>query len=486
MTESDARDVLLVRAFESARTSAWTDADALRAGDEAHRAVGASASFEAWLASRARFAVTRLAERDAALSAALHATGWSAWIPVAAVLVAFVAGFASDAIGPDQRINILAPPLLALLLWNILVYSVLLLGVPATRPAEYSPGPLRRALLALVMRVRRWNDSEARGDDKGALVDFAAAWAGASRALYGARIAATLHAAAVALVLGALLSLYVRGLAFEYRAGWESTFLSAANVHALITTVLGPAAHLSGIALPDVDQLAALRFTAGSGENAARWIHLYALTFALVVLVPRCVLAFVAALRAWNLARRFPLPLDDAYFVRLRRGWSGTPVTVQVLPYSYHLHEAQRGPLITALRMIVAPRSEMTIRDTLPLGAEDDLSRWVGGPTVPPADEGTHRVFVALFALSATPEREQHGAFVRALRTQQGKERVFVLVDESGFRQRFAGGELAQRLEQRHHAWRSVLGDEQIEPFFVDLSEATAAQPPATGTVTPT
>ena len=46
-------------------------------------------------------------------------------------------------------------------------------------------------------------------------------------------------------------------LGLEYRAGWESTFLDAARVRALLGFALAPAAWLTGIALPDVARLEA-------------------------------------------------------------------------------------------------------------------------------------------------------------------------------------------------------------------------------------
>ena len=89
-----------------------------------------------------------------------------------------------------------------------------------------------------------------------------------------------LHLAAVAVAAGALAAMYLRGLGLEYRAGWDSTFLDAQAVHRWLNLLLGPASALSGIALPEPAQLEALRFSTGPGENAARWIHLYALTTA--------------------------------------------------------------------------------------------------------------------------------------------------------------------------------------------------------------
>jgi hypothetical protein len=98
----------------------------------------------------------------------------------------------------------------------------------------------------------------------------------------------------------------------------------------------------------------------------------------------------------------------------------------------------------------------------LPQGAEDDLPRGLGDS--PPA-----RVMVALFAATATPELETHGAFVRALAAHPSARRLFVLVDEAEFRRRFTGAEGARRLDERRAAWSRLLAGQDIAPVFVDL-----------------
>jgi hypothetical protein len=369
------------------------------------------------------------------------------------VLLAFMLGVASDAIGPAGRINILAPPLLAVLAWNLAVYLALVLR---------TGGAVRR----LAQRLDDFVGRRAR-DARPALARFAADWAAASGSLQGARIALVLHAGAAALVAGALASLYLRGIAYEYRAGWDSTFLTPDAVHRLLALVLGPAAHLSGIALPGVDRLAQLRFSAGNGENAAPWIHLYALTLGLAIVLPRVVLAAVATARAHALALRFPLALDDDYFERLRRAFSGEPVAVLVLPYSYQVPAETRAALGAALQRRLGPNVALTLAEPLPQGAEDDLAPWL--------DATTGRVVVALFPLAATPERETHGAFVRALAAHPAVARLLACVDESDFRRRFTGTEGARRLEERRGAWSRALADAGIEPLFVDLAAGARA-----------
>src|SRR5262249_3390022 len=186
-----------------------------------------------------------------------------------------------------------------------------------------------------------------------------------------------------------------------------------------------------------VEQLEQMRFPAGAGENAARWIHLYALTLGFVVIVPRLVLAAFATWRAKAMAALFPLARDAAYLRRLEQVFSGKAIDVEVLPYSYQLDEERRRALPAEVERIVAPRVVARVADTLPAGAEDEIERWLGPPSASPVPTR-----VVLFALTATPEREHHGAFVRVLVERGGRERLFVFVDESEFRRRFGAADL--------------------------------------------
>ena len=147
-----------------------------------------------------------------------------------------------------------------------------------------------------------------------------------------------LHAGAAALGLGLIAGLYARGLVLDYRAAWESTLLSPAAAHALVTWVLQPASVLSGIALPDAAAFASLQAAHGdsrAGAPAAPWIHLFALTLLWAVVLPRTLLALLCLGRAGLLARRFRLPLDEPYFQRLARLQRGGAAQVAVWPYGH-------------------------------------------------------------------------------------------------------------------------------------------------------
>ena len=78
----------------------------------------------------------------------------------------------------------------------------------------------------------------------------------------------------------------------------------------------------------------------------------------------------------------------------------------------------------------------------------------------------------ALFPLTATPERENHGAFIEAVAARLPQATPFaLLIDESAFRQRFdqSGGAGAARRDERRAAWQRMLAASGREGVFVDL-----------------
>ncbi len=484
MNAGDLRAVLLLRAIESAGA---TDDGPDWAGAEARRRLGEQATPEAWLAERARLRLARLGQQQPAwrplLDAARLATGRGAAIVL--LLAAVALGAVGEPLGSTRFIHLLAPPLGALLVWNLVVYGLLLGRSLQRRPAAALPprqapaAALRRTLLGLAARGRARLAGAASALDAPRAAAFARYqrdWFALTAPWQACRGIALLHAAAAALALGALASWYARGLVLDYRAGWDSTFLDARQVRALLGAVLGPAAALTGQALPDVAALGRLRVADGGGDSAARWIHLWSLTVLAVVVLPRSVLAAGAAWRARQLSHQLPLPDDDG-LRRLLRSASGQRLSLAVLPYSYQLDGARQAALVQQLDRLWGPGVAPQVCASLPMGAEDDLPRHLAD-----AEAGDLPARVAvLFALTATPERETHAAFLRALAALRGSAAapLEVLVDESGFRQRLAGATLAERLAQRRSAWQALLAPLSLTARFVDLGTVPAT-PPAT------
>ena len=483
MNPSDVRHVLLLQAVETAdagpAASPWTPADAAWASSEARHEVGEQGGASAFVVRRAQLGLGRLAGRDPQWYriAARPAGRAGAWATLLLVL-AYVVGMAGDAFTALHRVDLLPQTLVTvlLLLWNAVVYVALLVAARWRPEPGAGRGPwhgLRDWADALGKRLAasaRWPLDADRKWVAAVQARFASQWSAVTRVRRQRRTMALLHAGAALLTLGVVSSMYLRGLVFDYRAGWDSTFLGAGEVHALLGAVLGPASAVSGIALPDVPALARLRWADGGGEGAARWIHLYALTLVGAIVVPRLLLALWSALRARQAARQLALPLDDAYFVRLQRALQTAPQPVTVLPYSYRLGAPQQAGLAAALTEALGPRVQPQLAEPLPLGAEDKFPQGL-----PAALADT---VVALFALTATPEREVHGVFLRALaRLLPARCTLHVVVDESGFRQRFAAtADGARRLAQRREAWQQLLDELSLPaPRFADLAAPEGA-----------
>ena len=84
---------------------------------------------------------------------------------------------------------------------------------------------------------------------------------------------------------------------------------------------------------------------------------------------------------------------------------------------------------------------------------------------------------IALFSLAATPEGENHGAFIDALRAAlaEGRKSQFaVIVDEAGYRRRL-GAQATERVAERRQAWQSFCAARGLAVACVDLSEPDLA-----------
>ena len=452
MNEQAAAEVLLLRAYESTGFARWTDADRAWASRSALQAVGADAPAEQFLAARAQAALGRLAPLDPLLPRWRTLRSWHAEAIGLAVLLAFAAGLLVDHVGSAQYINLLAPPVWALIAWNLAVYVALLL-----QPWFARRGGLRRALAGTLLRWRQRRLGA--GGAAPVWQAFAGDWAAASAPLQGARIALALHLGAAALALGLLAGLYLRGRVLDYRVGWQSTFLDAGSVQSLLSTLLAPASALTGIAVPDVAGISALRMPQPDplAASAAPWIHLYAVQLLLWVLLPRLGLALWAGQRARSLRRDLPLPLAEPYFQRLRRQQQGGRQRLRIWPHARTPDARAVSSLKALLQRIYGDGVSLQIEPAVAYGSED--------APVPPADDGALRL--VLCDLGATPEPESQGRLLQAL------GRPLLLLDESAFVQRFGAG--SPRLAERRQAWAALAASLGCSAVSVDLQAADPA-----------
>jgi hypothetical protein len=355
-------------------------------------------------------------------------------------------------------------PLLGTFLWNIAVY----LWVLASAFRRSPPGT---GLPGLIARIGTPGTGTATPLSR-ALGSFLGDWHQAAASLNAARASRTMHLAAATFAIGLIAGIYLRALAVEYRAGWESTLLSPGQVHGLLSLLLGPASAISGIAIPDVQGIAALRVTGtvDAGGDAKPWLHLFAVTAGWLVVLPRLVLSGLAAAKAAARARNFPIPGREDFYVRkLLREAQGASGHVRVTPYACTPGEAVRTRLSSLLHGAMGEGSAVRFDEPVAYGAEDE---WHSRAALDPKQD----LHIVLFSLSSTPEDENHGHFVRALDKALLRENSgtmpAVIVDESAYRERFgAQAGYAERVEARRAAWRKVIGAVGLTAFVIDLGE---------------
>lgn len=414
---------------------------------------------------------------------------------------ALLVGAATNLLGPARHINLLSFPLLAMLAWNLAVYVV---GAGAwaaramsARPDEASsPAPdddghrpevdgvvaegRRGSAEHLAGGFLRWVQTrrekrlrgagplgpEAQRIAARAIRGFLGTWYQRTAGLQAARVRRVFHMGAAVLILAAVAGMYVRGVAFEYRAMWESTLLDAAAVQQLLDAVLGPASRILSTAVPDVAPLQGPD-PVGGGGDAAPWIHLYALTAVLFVAIPRTLLAAFETVRIRRLAADIPIDLHDAYFRRVFSAWRGDRTRVEIVPYSFR----PQGPHLDALRTLFheyfGARAEVAVLPAVDYGAAVENAHAEQDPP--------DRCVVTLFNAAQPPEVEVHGAWVADVRASLApdRDRMLVLVDRSGYRDGVADPD---RLRERTAAWSRVVRDAGVTAVEVDLDRL--ATPP--------
>ncbi|MEC4720937.1 DUF2868 domain-containing protein [Noviherbaspirillum sp. CPCC 100848] len=483
MNERMARDVVLMSAIENAdqerrilsdedRTYASRSANELsqwELADKAGKGTGlaADAHAELFLSKRAEQVLKKVADRHPAFSRFTGLPGGWRLFGIVLPLAAVLAGFLADRVADPHRVDLLSPPLLFILGWNLLVYLGLLLLPLAGRRQAGGRSMLTRFAGGRLTMPRKL--PQALGT---ALARFGEEWTRLSMPLSAARFKRTMHLAAAALAVGAILSLYVRGLLTEYRAGWESTFLDAAQVHAILSYLFAPATMLFGIegfTLSDVQALQTPQVASAAG--GARWVHLYAATLLLFVVLPRTLLSLAAGWKAKRLARRFPIDIGQPYFRKLTAHLGRSDASIlRIFPYSFTVDETRDRNLAAVAQMLIGEQSRVMLR---PSTAYGDL------PQDAAADKDI-ALTAALFNMNATPEKENHGAFLAELargrpggtgaKGATGAAPFLALIDESSYLERIggqAGGE--QRLRERAALWLQFCEMHKVPAIVVNL-----------------
>lgn len=466
MKMEDARNILMLAAVEEADEggivlSAKERHEASREAGSPLPANSGRAKEEVFLATRATALLEGIVSRlpssawlDPASSA--HPTRHPG--PIALLLVTAAAvGFLTNELGPEKRINVLSFPLLGILAWNALVYGREAWLFASRRPPEL---------------LERWFErtgspaASVEKDDPAASILgsakrlFEKRWSLISAPVTAARLKSHLHLAAFLFAAAAIGGMYVRGLANEYRAVWESTFFTdSASLRGILQIVLGPAASLSGQGLPTAEELDAIRGSHVAGENAARWIHWYALTVALFVLVPRGILAILWRMRSATLARSLPYrETAPRYFARLLATSSGSARSVALMPYAFDPDMDTKSGLVRRLEEEFGASVEPSWLPPVAFGEEEDFSL---------ASDAPAGGVVLVFSFAATPEREAHLAVFRTLSRIATRPVGLILLEATAFDRKSRDfADAPDRRAAREEAWKRLFADESVVLLF--------------------
>jgi hypothetical protein len=476
MRERELRCVLLVKAIEESdpQGELIPIADRTRATREVQRASPAENPVavtslgtarlpepaERLLVQRAERLRGQVALRFPVVDRLLEGARLPGWLAAVMMALSAVVGFTLSALDASQRVNILAFPLLGLIAWNVAVYASLL-ARPSLLPGVVIRG-VDRQLLRLARKAAPYNTALAN-----ALGRFAADWSKAMAPLLAKRGAALFHVCAAVVGVGLIAGLYLRGIALRYDAGWESTFLGAQQARVLIGLLYGPASALTGVPLPDLARLEAIRWDAGrGGENAAPWIHLLAATTLLWIVLPRLLLALVYASKAWQRARDLTLGPDAVTY--FRNVFAGAEDLVgrgvaAIVAYAYapstNALAALRNQLSGKFGGVVAGHDHVVVRH----GEEDGFLQDFAARMQPAT-----QVLVVLFSLATTPEEENHGTLLTGVRDWRVKSGsalpLLIAVDEAPY-----ATQPRERVEERRELWRRFVAAHGLEALFLDL-----------------
>lgn len=340
-------------------------------------------------------------------------------------LIALILGFASHGAGLSRSFDLLAGPFWLLIVWNAVVYAMLIYRVIRKSKSSREPSVIKTFL---EKRINGLFGDVSQNKARAAFAQAVQSWL---RSWTTPALVSWFHAGSACFTIGLLAAIYARGVNTGYVAAWESTWFDPQGVASVLHPLLGPASWISGIPLPDsIDGWRQLQRVAGhEGVNARPWIHLYAITMVLWVVVPRCILAMAAYLRAMRLRDAPPAwNANDTYLRRiLSLARQGGDIGIAILPFDLKQPDTiNTGGYRDAI--------ERLVRETWGQGGR---ARWL--KSVSYGDEET--VWedawsdalhcdgaLLLFDLGATPEDEVHGVLLEAVLKCHASERDGLLI----------------------------------------------------------
>lgn len=372
--------------------------------------------------------------------------GRRSWI-IAGWLAALITGYALAGLGQEAEFNLLALPLVGVLAWNAAMTVIALVF-------EFRTIGRSRLMEWFATRMTPIpNDRNGDGDSPtGMTVDQRFEQLSHAPALerWQRRFRAWLHIAAALLALGSAIGLYARGWSREYRAVWESTLLGEKEAQVFFGALFNPASSALKLPLPlaDLPKMHRTHGQSTSPSAALPWIHLYAGTLLLLVILPRIGLAGLSVWHAHALMQKRMRALGwQNYLIRTLRAVEGGQEIITVLVHATEAPPTHREVWSRGVRERFGRMTEPEMVQVA-LGDEDDfIAAW----------KPAHPRVVMVFNLATTPEAEVQRRFVldvkQALASRQRDAELIVLLDATSIGNRWS----PEKLEGREKLWTDML-----------------------------
>ncbi len=304
---------------------------------------------ERFLVRRADALLARLRVRSPGVDRVLAAGAGATSLDRTILLLGFILGVAI-AFADGGRIHIFAYPLIGLLLWNLIVYVILIVRTvrspgqrglaadsAAGRPTAAIPrdGFFRRWLArlyanrvharidALIAHSIGFNAPLAPG-----LRRFAADWCEVGRPVFRERVRRLLHLAGILAAAGLMAGYDFRGWILRQAAGWSTTIFGPSSAHTALVTLYGAASGVSGVRIPSAQDLLALAWTSHTtgGGPAGQWLYLIDWTALLYVVLPRLIAVVLTTLTLWRRSLTLRTPASfSGYLAAVLRAHSAAP-----------------------------------------------------------------------------------------------------------------------------------------------------------------
>ena len=243
MNESDARKVLFVRSIEEGDPTGVVlpKADRLVATRKAQLPEILISEYkteqrplnqkeESFCVRRAELLIQTLRNSYPESGIEINSKQWKGWLSNSLFFLAFFFGFIANEFESGRRLNLLAFPVIGMLIWNFAVYGYIgfthIQCNVKKKSKEILSGPIIHAVS--ILSHRQMLRTSASSSERASILNrcflnFSREWSQLSTSIYKNHTARVMHVCAVLFAVRIIGGMYIRGITTEYYPGWEST-----------------------------------------------------------------------------------------------------------------------------------------------------------------------------------------------------------------------------------------------------------------------